>query len=1043
MVVLLPDFVFPPTDGSLPPALAIEFHHEHNPRHVFALLHHATSSLQTTITYGQLACAVHRVANILNPGNAIPQGSNIGLLVSTSSLEYVIMILGAMRAGLVPFPISPRVHPSGIAHLLATTKTSLLIAGGSDAISNVTDQLSLALHESNFSTKLIELATLGNILPLTEFPDALLQPFPSLKPMNNNWTVSILHSSGSTGIPKAIKYHLGGVFKNIINQPIGWTVSGPSARVGTMALPTFHCMGLILQVLAPLYMGYTQVLFAPARVPVMPNQNLTLEAVANTNCSFLICVPTFLDAWAQNDEAIAILKRMKGIMFGGGPLTDAVGDKLAKHEIRIYPLYGATEIGLVNVAPPNDQIRDWPWNCIKVSPHTKPHFIPQNDQDNTFELVFEIGEDHHPFVLNSEFNGKAIYRTRDLLVPYPSRPDVWKFVGRVDDRIVLLNGEKTNPGSMEAEIAKCPLVHSVIMFGQARNQTGVLIELRETPGLLSQKNNYSKELVQILRPYIQRANQTCATHSRLDERAIVFVDPAQPLPRTPKGTIPRSAALKLYVREIEEMYAALEKSLDEDISDYVQPPATWSDPGTVSAWIVERIEGFLGRKVDPTIDLFQQGVDRLVLYLTFGGDSYTGGLDSLIATMLVRTLKAATRASKEPNVQSCALILPQTAVFDHPTVRQLAFFVVRSILGPNTLDNNTQTALERINLLTQKYDLQWPRASTNLPIRRQYMVGEHVVVTGTTGGLGSHLLAQLLANDRVERVWALNRKSSEDTRHRQQVSFKAKMLDAELLARRKLTFVDVVLEDAKLGLDHDLYDEVCNPSFNVQYGVLMQNNGQIRSTATIIIHNAWQVNFNLALQSFEPNIRGTRNLLDLAFSSTAPTGLPRFAFASSISVAGFSGLGRQLDETSVQPEDAASSIGYGQSKLVAEKLLESARQAGLQTCIVRLGQLTGDVNSGSWNTTDWVPSIIASSISVGCLPAAAGTVSWLPLDVAACSIIDACTTDERIPPVIHASHPRPVPWADVMSAFSAVLASRTGSALPVVEFAEWNKRVNS
>jgi nucleoside-diphosphate-sugar epimerase len=87
-----------------------------------------------------------------------------------------------------------------------------------------------------------------------------------------------------------------------------------------------------------------------------------------------------------------------------------------------------------------------------------------------------------------------------------------------------------------------------------------------------------------------------------------------------------------------------------------------------------------------------------------------------------------------------------------------------------------------------------------------------------------------------------------------------------------------------------------------------------------LLQNAWQVNFNLSLQSFEPSIRGARNLLDLAFKSTAPSGLPRFAFASSISVAGLGGPGRQLSEVSVKPENAATSIGYGQSKLVTEKV---------------------------------------------------------------------------------------------------------------------------
>ncbi|KDN39665.1 hypothetical protein RSAG8_08693, partial [Rhizoctonia solani AG-8 WAC10335] len=304
----------------------------------------------------------------------------------------------------------------------------------------------------------------------------------------------------------------------------------------------------------------------------------------------------------------------------------------------------------------------------------------------------------------------------------------------------------------------------------------------------------------------------------------------------------------------------------------------------------------MGWEIDTAVDLFQQG------------------MDSLTATILLRGLKTSLHASQDPNVQTCAGTLSQTVVFDNPTVQQLALLLVRRIASPDLSNNPIPTALENIHAMIQKYDSNWPQSPTNRHTRRPDTLKERVVVTGTTGALGSHLLPQLLANDKTERVWVLNRKSSGDIRSRQKASFEDKMLDVELLASEKLVFVDAVLDDAKLGLRSELYDE-------------------IRNTATIIIHNAWQVNFNLALQSFEPNIRGTRNLLDLAFSSTESAGLPRFAFASSISVAGISGLGGQLDEVSVRPEDAASTIGYGQSKLVAEKLLESARRAGLQTCV--------------------------------------------------------------------------------------------------------------
>lgn len=42
--------------------------------------------------------------------------------------------------------------------------------------------------------------------------------FPPLRAMADDSIVNILHSSGSTGMPRAIKYHLEGLFKNLISQ---------------------------------------------------------------------------------------------------------------------------------------------------------------------------------------------------------------------------------------------------------------------------------------------------------------------------------------------------------------------------------------------------------------------------------------------------------------------------------------------------------------------------------------------------------------------------------------------------------------------------------------------------------------------------------------------------------------------------------------------------------------------------------------------------------------------------------------------------------
>ncbi|KAG8707501.1 hypothetical protein FRC08_000467 [Ceratobasidium sp. 394] len=334
-------------------------------------------------------------------------------------------------------------------------------------------------------------------------------------------------------------------------------------------------------------------------------------------------------------------------------------------------------------------------------------------------------------------------------------------------------------------------------------------------------------------------------------------------------------------------------------------------------------------------------------------------------------------------------------------------------------------AAEGIRSMINKYDSRWP--DKKRPLKARVLPQkECVVVTGTTGGLGSYLLAQLLESERVEVVWALNRKSG-GMEERQRASFEDKGLAVDLLKSEKLVLVEADLEDTKLGLEAGVYEE-------------------IQSTATSIIHTAWQINFRLPLEMFEPSIKGVHNLLGLAFSSTASTGLPRFLFTSSFAGAGFGAPGRVLKETYLNLEDAVTALGYGQSKFVAEKLIEPARHAGLETCIIRLGQLSGDATSGSWSTTNWVPLVLVSSLSVGYLPMATGDISWLPLPVAANSILDICTSYGSLtPPVIHLSHPYPVKWESVFGMFAEALNTRNrgGQIFPVIPFNQWNERVKS
>lgn len=81
-----------------------------------------------------------------------------------------------------------------------------------------------------------------------------------------------------------------------------------------------------------------------------------------------------------------------------------------------------------------------------------------------------------------------------------------------------------------------------------------------------------------------------------------------------------------------------------------------------------------------------------------------------------------------------------------------------------------------------------------------------VVLTGSTGGIGAHLLAVLLEEPKITKVYTLNR--GNHVVHRQKVSFEDKQLPVDLLDTPKLTQLAADLSREDLGLEPDILNEV-------------------------------------------------------------------------------------------------------------------------------------------------------------------------------------------------------------------------------------------
>jgi thioester reductase-like protein len=125
--------------------------------------------------------------------------------------------------------------------------------------------------------------------------------------------------------------------------------------------------------------------------------------------------------------------------------------------------------------------------------------------------------------------------------------------------------------------------------------------------------------------------------------------------------------------------------------------------------------------------------------------------------------------------------------------------------------------------------------------------------------------------------------------------------------------------------------------------------------------NQWQVDFNLSLSSFTPHISGTLNLITLSATSS---NAPPIIFTSSIGTLGnwnTKHAGDKVPETELDDPSIPIPQGYSESKWIAERLLEKAREkSGVSSAVCRVGQIAGPVEKrkgGAWNKQEWLPSV--------------------------------------------------------------------------------------
>jgi FlaA1/EpsC-like NDP-sugar epimerase len=125
---------------------------------------------------------------------------------------------------------------------------------------------------------------------------------------------------------------------------------------------------------------------------------------------------------------------------------------------------------------------------------------------------------------------------------------------------------------------------------------------------------------------------------------------------------------------------------------------------------------------------------------------------SLTATLLRRRILSAMKTSQNDSVVTASRKVTQDFLYIYPTIERMA----SAIIGYATGQQHLQSTEEEIDALLAKYGKGMKTlANSGNPLPDQ----ARVLLTGSTGSLGSHILVQLLQDERLAHLYAYNRPS--------------------------------------------------------------------------------------------------------------------------------------------------------------------------------------------------------------------------------------------------------------------------------------------
>ena len=440
-----------------------------------------------TYTFGELSRLTSQFANMLER-----LGVNTGdpvAIVLNPSLEFYVTLFGILKRGAVVVACSPLFGPEAIEYRVTKSNAKMV----------VTHRDNTGLIKNGLAPHLVIVEELRERIQIED------EHYPTNTSADS--LAFLQFSSGTTGLPKAVKYTHRAVTMAAVHVKLG---------IGLREDDSYYCpaspawgMGIWYGAIGPLIygnaMGGYSGKFEPERV---------LEALEEFEITNLFAAPLVYRRIMDSGKLDNYKLKLRRMTYTGGNLDmDVIQFFQERFGLVIQSCYGSTEVGVILADYAFDDWKVKPGSLGKPLPGRKVAVIDEDGKalppGETGQVAIWLGDRWVTL-------GDAAYVDEDGYFWYKSR---------IDD-IIISAGYTIGPIEIENVLEKHPMVREAAAVGSPDKDRGEIVKAFIIPN-----GKPTEELKQEVQEFVK---------TRLSKheypREIEFVDE---LPKTPDGKIRR------------------------------------------------------------------------------------------------------------------------------------------------------------------------------------------------------------------------------------------------------------------------------------------------------------------------------------------------------------------------------------------------------------------------------------------------------------------------------------------------------------------------